>query len=57
MLSKNNNEHATSLSEWRKVVFVEDLYDVISEVHCREKGHIGSKKTVAEIAKMYECIP
>ena len=57
MLSKNNNEHATSLSEWRKVVFVEDLYDAISEVHCREKGHIGSKKTVAEIAKMYECIP
>ena len=31
---------------------VEEFFDVISEVHCREKGHIGSKKTVTEVRKI-----
>ena len=54
------------------VVPVEEFFDVISEVHCREKGHIGSKKTVTDfghgrtavsefpmlqVGKIYECVP
>jgi hypothetical protein len=47
----------TILSEWRRVAFVEDFFDVIKEVHCKEKGHVGIKKTIKEVSMMYECLP
>ena len=31
------------------MIAVEDFFDVISEVHCKEKGHIGEKKTATEV--------
>ena len=31
---------------------VEEFFDVISEVHCRENGHIGSKKIVTEVRQV-----
>ncbi len=37
------------LSEWRRVAFVEDFFSIFEEVHCREKGHIGQKKTKTEV--------
>ena len=44
-----NENDPTILSGWRRVVPVEEFFDIISEVHCNEKGHIGSKKTVTEV--------
>ena len=37
------------LATWRQVEFTEDFFDIIKDVHCRQKGHIGSKKTVEEV--------
>ena len=48
LLVQNENE-PTILSGWRRVVPVEEFFEIISEVHCNEKGHIGSKKTVTEV--------
>ena len=31
------------------MAFVEDFFDILQEIHCQEKGHIGEKKTVAEV--------
>lgn len=28
---------------------MEDFFDVINKVHCKEKGHVGSKKTITEV--------
>ena len=28
---------------------VQELFEIISKVHCNEKGHIGSKKTVTKV--------
>ena len=44
-----NPNDPTILSDWRRVAFVEDFYDILKEVHCQEKGHIGEKKTVIEV--------
>ena len=27
-----------------RVAFVEDFFEILKEVHCREKGHIGEKR-------------
>ncbi len=43
-LMQNPND-PTMLSEWRRVAFVENFFGILEEVHCREKGHIGQKKT------------
>ena len=48
LLIQNEND-PTILSGWRRVVPVEEFFEIISEVHCNEKGHIGSKKTVTEV--------
>lgn len=48
LLLKNEND-PTILSGWRRVVPVEEFFDIISEVHCKEKGHVGSKKTNTEV--------
>ena len=37
------------LSNWRRVAFVEEFFEILKEVHCREKGHIAEKKTVTEV--------
>ena len=42
------------LSGW---AFVEDFYIVIHGVHATSKGHIGTKKTTAEVGKLFECVP
>ena len=44
-----NPNDPTILSEWRRVAFVEDFYNILTQVHCKEKGHIGTKKTLAEV--------
>ena len=50
LLVQNENENdPTILSGWRRVVPVEELFEIISAVHCNEKGHIGSKKTVTKV--------
>ena len=32
-------------------------YNIIHEVHATSKGHIGTKKTLAEVSKLYDCVP
>ena len=39
LLVQNEND-PTSLFGWRRVVPVEELFEIISEVQCNEKGHI-----------------
>ena len=39
------------------MAYVEDLFQVIQEVHATSKGHIGIKKTVEELGKLYDCVP
>ena len=36
-------------NEWRRVAFVENFFDILTDIHCKEKGHIGTKKTLAEV--------
>ena len=45
-----NENDPTFMSKWRRVAFVEDFYDILTEIHCQEKGHIGEKKTVVEVS-------
>ena len=47
-----NPNDPTILGNWRRVAFVEEFFDIIQEIHCREKGHIGSKKTVEEVGML-----
>ena len=46
-----NPNNPSILLEWirRRVALVEDFYHIITEVHCKEKGHVGTKKTLAEV--------
>ena len=39
------------------MVFVEDFYQIIRDVHATCKGHIGTKKTLAEVGKPFDCLP
>ena len=48
ILLQNPND-PTILSSWRQVAFVEDFFDILKDIHCKEKGHIGSKKTLEEV--------
>ena len=52
-----NPNDTTILSGWRRIAFVEDFYDVIHGVHATSKGHNGTKKTIAEVEKLFECVP
>ena len=36
-------------AKWRRVAFIDELFDKIEKVHCRQKGHISSKKTIQEV--------
>ena len=37
------------------MAFVEDFYNILEEIHCQEKGHIGEKKTVIEVSTIRFC--
>ena len=41
-----NTNDTTVMAKWRRVAFKDEFFDIIEEVHCRQKGHIGSKKTI-----------
>ena len=45
-----NENDPTFKSQWRRVAFVEDFYDILTQIHCQEKGHIGEKKTAMEVS-------
>ena len=38
------------------MVCVEDFFDAINEVHSKEKGHIGTKKTATEVILSIELV-
>ena len=42
------------MSGWWKGVHVKDLFNIIHEVHATRKGHIGGKKTLAKVGKIYD---
>ena len=48
ILLQNPND-PTILSSWRQVAFVDDFFDILKDIHCEEKGHIESKKTLEEV--------
>ena len=43
------------------MAFAEEFFDIIKEIYCKVKGHIGSKKTVEVFTSSYSgiaaCIP
>ena len=49
MLNSQNTNDTTVMAKWRRVAFIDEFFDIIEEVHCRQKGHIGSKKTIQEV--------
>ncbi|KAL5505672.1 hypothetical protein EMCRGX_G007138 [Ephydatia muelleri] len=54
---KKDFSDTTVLSHFRRVAYVEDFYYILHRVHCQERGHVGYKKTLAEISACYECLP
>ena len=49
-LNSQNTNDTTVMAKWRRrVAFIDEFFDIIEEVHCRQKGHIGSKKTIQEV--------
>ena len=51
ILFTQNTNDTTILGKWRKVAYIE----VIGDVHATCKGHIRTKKTLAEVGKVYKC--
>ena len=49
LLNSQNTNDTTVMAKWRRVAFIDEFFDIIEEVHCRQKGHIGSKKTIQEV--------
>ena len=49
MIFLKNDNDLTILSQWRRVAFVEDFFDILKEIHCKEKGHVGIRKTIEEV--------
>ena len=39
------------------MAYVDDFFQIIYEVHATSKGHIGTKKTLEEVGKLYDCVP
>ena len=33
----------------RIVATVENIFDILERIHCKESGHVGYKKTIAEV--------
>ena len=40
--------------EW---LMLKMFFQIIYEVHATSKGHIGTKKTLEEVGKLYDCVP
>ena len=58
VLHSQNTNDTTVMVKWRRVAFIDEFFDIIEEVHCRQKGHIGSKKTIQEVnIQSLHCIP
>ena len=32
---------------------MEEFFDILTDIHCKEKGHIGSKKTLSEVCVLF----
>ena len=43
------------LSDWRRVAFVEDFYDILKEVHCQEKGHTDQNRQGLRYVPVNDC--
>lgn len=43
-LSPQTPNDPTIPASWRRVAFVEEFFDIIKEIYCKEKGCTGSKK-------------
>ena len=54
ILFTQNTNDTTILGKWRKVAYIEVIGDV-GDVHATCKGHIRTKKTLAEVGKVYKC--
>lgn len=36
---------------------MENFFQIIHDVHATSKGHIGTRKTLQEVGKLYDCVP
>ena len=50
-ISQNFSEDNSVLGKCRKMVFVEDFYSVISEVHDKDLMHAGYRKTYQKVCR------
>lgn len=55
--NKENVEDNSILGQYRKVVYVEDFFKTIQDVHEKELLHAGYKKTFEKIQSLYHGIP
>ena len=37
------------------MAFVEDFFDILHRVHAQQQGHLGHKKTLAEVGNVFFC--
>ena len=42
-----NTNDITVMAKSRRAAFMDEFFDIIEEVHCRQKGHVGSKKPLS----------
>ena len=49
MLNSQSTNDTTVMAKWIRVAFIDEFFDFIEEVHCRQKGYIGSNKTIQEV--------
>jgi len=47
-----NDSDKTIFGHHRFVAVVENFYDILERIHSTESGHVGYKKTLAEVMKM-----
>ena len=40
---------STIYGQVRVVATVENMYDILDRIHCKESGHVGYKKVIAEV--------
>ena len=46
---------STLLGSFRCEAFVEDFFDILHRVHAQQQGHLGYKKTLAEVWNIFTC--
>eukprot|EP00731_Ephydatia_muelleri_P013704 Em0007g1014a len=54
--AKNDNDK-TIFGHYHVVAMVEKFYDILERIHSLESGHVGYKKSLAEVQKTYDCLP